>query len=527
MGKRGGRLPRSTPTTTGGTRGTPGLRAVRVAALVMALGLLAGSAPAAAETPLPSGPDVSPPTGSSAADVPRLAGNWVRIPKAPWGTQTPAAVAIDGDMLVLDERTGRLLLYDVERRSWERRAHLPKRAGGIGAWVWTGQELVVLDKVGSGPIVAYDPATDTWRTLPPSPLPGHDLAVFADGRIIAAHLDQDSEVDISRELAMLDLADGTWDGLPAPVGLERLEQLIWTGTKLLAITVGEAGDLVQVAALDPDVGPWSEPLTGPLSWDQARPVWTGDALVFSGSERFGSRSDAAFDPATMTWTPEDFHCSLSTGAALWTGELIVGTDTYRALDPAADACYRLPSRHLPWNGNAVVWTGDRVIYWSGGGGEEGRPNPYRRGGHAFVPDRTTGEAAGAAEAVSAARTWGPLAVVDDPGTSGLDAANGPGRLVITDRCVYLQTSRGKGDTLVFRSGQTRWDAERRQIVYHDRDLGEIRLSNGDRLMLGGYGIGSAASPDNVEVPIGPWIREPDATCPARRWVAEQVVPQRR
>jgi hypothetical protein len=93
--------------------------------------------------------------------------------------------------------------------------------------------------------------------------------------------------------------------------------------------------------------------------------------------------------------------------------------------------------------------------------------------------------------------------------------------------VFLKGSRGPGATLVFRSGQTRWDAKRRQIVYQDRDLGRIRLSNGDRLMLGGYGIGSAASPDNVEVPIGPWIKEPDASCPARRWVVQQVVSQGR
>jgi hypothetical protein len=93
--------------------------------------------------------------------------------------------------------------------------------------------------------------------------------------------------------------------------------------------------------------------------------------------------------------------------------------------------------------------------------------------------------------------------------------------------VYLGGSGGEGDTLVFRSGQTRWDAKRRQIVYRDRDLGEIRLSNGDRLTLGGYGIGSAASPDNVEVPIGPWIKEPDTSCPAQRWAVQQVIPQGR
>jgi hypothetical protein len=61
-------------------------------------------------------------------------------------------------------------------------------------------------------------------------------------------------------------------------------------------------------------------------------------------------------------------------------------------------------------------------------------------------------------------------------------------------------------------------------VYQDRDLGKIRLSNGDRMTLGGYGIGTADRPDNTEVPIGPWISEPDSSCPADRFVAEQVVP---
>jgi hypothetical protein len=120
-------------------------------------------------------------------------------------------------------------------------------------------------------------------------------------------------------------------------------------------------------------------------------------------------------------------------------------------------------------------------------------------------------------------TWGPLAVVDDPAIGGLDAGMGSGRLVIGERCVYLQgQDPASRTTLIWRSGQTRWDRQRRQIVYHDRDMGRIRLSDGDRMTLGGYGIGTADRPDNVEVPIGPWISEPDASCPADRFVAEQV-----
>ena len=57
--------------------------------------------------------------------------------------------------------------------------------------------------------------------------------------------------------------------------------------------------------------------------------------------------------------------------------------------------------------------------------------------------------------------------------------------------------------------------------------GDIRLSTGDWLDLGGYGPGTAELPDNVEVPIGRWIKEPDGACPARRWVTQQVDPQGR
>ncbi len=342
-----------------------------------------------------AGQDAATPSPVAATPVGAevLAGHWVRIPKAPWGTQSPAAVAVDGDMLVLDERTGRVLFYDVGARTWERRAHLPKRVGNIGPWVWTGEELVVLNELASGRIVAYDPATDAWRTLPVSPLPGHDFAVLADGHIIAAHVDQDSEVDLSRELAMLDLAEGTWSEFPPPIGLERLVDLVWTGSQLLAITVDEAEDLVQVASLDPAAGAWSEASTGPLSWDRAIGVWTGERLVFSGSEQYGSRSDATFDPATMTWTAEGFDCPVSTAAALWTGELLVGTNYHFALDPATGACYRVPGRNRTMGGSAAaVWTGDRVIYWSGGGGEEGELDPYRHDGSAFVFDTgRTGE----------------------------------------------------------------------------------------------------------------------------------------
>lgn len=319
-------------------------------------------------------PDESPVPSSVAEPVTELAEHWTRIPKAPWGAQSPAAVVVDRDMLVMDRRTGRVLFYDPESRTWERRARVPKRIETIGPSVWTGDEFVVFDELKSDRIVAYDPATDAWRRLPDSPLPRPGIAVLADGRIVVSHVEQDSEIDISRDLAMFDLADDTWSDLPPPVGLNRLVDLIWTGSEILAVTLAEYEDMVQVASLDLETGIWSEPLTGPVGWDWAQPAWTGDRLVFSGSDILLGQSAASFDPATMTRTAEDFDCPVYSSAALWTGEFLVGTIYKYALDPTTGDCYRVPGRDRTRGGSgAAVWTGDRVIYWSGGGAEEGQP----------------------------------------------------------------------------------------------------------------------------------------------------------
>lgn len=116
-------------------------------------------------------------------------------------------------------------------------------------------------------------------------------------------------------------------------------------------------------------------------------------------------------------------------------------------------------------------------------------------------------------------TWGPLAVIDDPAEGDLDAAGGTGRLVISDRCVVLRADNGYRTTLVWRDGQTTWDADRRQITFRDRDLGQIRLSHGDQISLGG-----AASDEGPYSGVWElaWLSEPDASCPMPQWVVHQV-----
>lgn len=313
------------------------------------------------------------------------AGAWVKLPDAPWGAANAVAVGVDGDMLVLDRETGRVLRFDPERNTWKRGARAPKPFRSYGASIWTGSELILPHTKDASRIATYDPTADRWRTrkLPPSPLSGSDAVVWADGRLVVADIETENEVDIERSLAMLDLDTGEWTELPAPEAPSQLVDLHWTGSVLLAVTTDEYEDLVQVTVLDLDDGEWGEPLTGPLSWWYRHSVWIGDRLLFSGGGEYGP-SDASFDPVTMSWTEEDFDCPLDTREAIWTGELLISESSRYSLDPTTGTCYRFTGRDRTMNFNAVVWTGDRVIYWSGGGAEEGHPDPYRHNGHAFV-----------------------------------------------------------------------------------------------------------------------------------------------
>jgi hypothetical protein len=117
--------------------------------------------------------------------------------------------------------------------------------------------------------------------------------------------------------------------------------------------------------------------------------------------------------------------------------------------------------------------------------------------------------------------WGPLAVAREDAQNDLDAGTGPGRLVVGSRCVTLLQDAGAELTLIWRSAQTGWDPDAREILFDDRNLGVIRLSDGARLSLGGAGLADPASPDQG-APQPEWMAPPDPSCPDGRWVVHQV-----
>lgn len=110
--------------------------------------------------------------------------------------------------------------------------------------------------------------------------------------------------------------------------------------------------------------------------------------------------------------------------------------------------------------------------------------------------------------------WGPLAVIDEPATAAAQAGLGPGTLHIGAECVTLQMDGFVPSTLIWRSPEVRWDRSGRDIVFASARDGEVRLSDGDTIMVGGTAMTNPA-------PI--WLAEPHATCPAARFAVHDVV----
>ena len=171
--------------------------------------------------------------------------------------------------------------------SWRQMAPSPLSARTRSVSAWTGTELLIwaglpdtsdaCGNEGGGPLcgapavfdgAAYDPVTDTWRTIAESPQPA--------------------------------------GGAPT----QLIPKGAWTGTEL--VVWGGWGDPI-AAAYDPISNGWRDLPTGPLDAREGHVVvaWGDQVAVLGGQTPFGfapgpsePRLDGGLlDPATGTWTP--------------------------------------------------------------------------------------------------------------------------------------------------------------------------------------------------------------------------------
>jgi len=261
--------------------------------------------------------------------------------------------------------------WEAATNTWHPIAAMPTTLpGGDPTAVWTGREVLVWSSVPSTPnsdgrevVLAYNPTTDTWRTLPPSGLtPRADAITVWTGKelVIWGGINSDFTAAYA-DGARLDPVTDTWRRLPpAPVPARGMATAVWSGHEIL-LWGGDTAAGTEVgkgAAYDPATNTWRAlPLSPLRAKTLPAGVWTGHFFLVIGGSAGGSLpapgpGAAAYDPATNSWTalpaaplyppglnsPTVAADQREGGTALWTGKavVLVGGLDYRQQAPRPD-----------------------------------------------------------------------------------------------------------------------------------------------------------------------------------------------
>lgn len=302
--------------------------------------------------------------------------SWRRVPAAP----IPGgyySVIWTGDEMILwgDPDRGRKSMgnigaaYDPSSDSWRRIASgpLPGRSNPLA--VWTGDEMVVWG--GSltsynrehydGRGAAYEPKTNSWRTLPRGPLPaGYDAMGAWTGEEVLVMVSpmgiEPQDYPKFAHLAAYDPESDSWRSLERPPHVTYVSPpVVYLDGKLNVLSLGGTVDGGEVNGYDRDYetggiydyakdhwSPHSEPPERPnQTWEQTA---MGDEIVIDG---------LAYEPSTDTW---------------------------RTLPR-----FPLREREFP----VLVWTGKELIVWGGAklalGNTHVDPPPPLHDGAAYTP----------------------------------------------------------------------------------------------------------------------------------------------
>jgi hypothetical protein len=320
----------------------------------------------------------------------------------------------------------------------------------------------------------YEPATDTWRTVPDAPLPGSASGVWTGTEAILVSggppLSTPEMAGGPPVAAAFDPATDTWRPLAAPP--EDLAPgnvtMVWTGTHVVALQTGTAfpedAASTTVGIYDPATDTWTTGATPDVLGADAVAVWTGTEVLVVASVDSDPATDAyddvvvrAYDPATDTWRNLPWGLSgtaRSFSAVVWTGDRLFvgggltfgGEEEARAreaalLDPATGTW--TPTTPAPTGifgpeQMTAVWSGDRVVIV--GAGEGGAPLAVPGPAAALTYDPATdtwseggtapGDEYGAGWVWAAGRVVVPLGAVpapfDEDGTSGCCPVGIPG-----------------------------------------------------------------------------------------------------
>jgi Kelch motif len=251
--------------------------------------------------------------------------------------------------------------------------------------VWTGTEMIIhgtLATAGSnstGVTFAYRPATGTWVTLAPGPVPRNeqtiDLAAWTGSRMLIPGMTSGAYRP----------AGAAWSTIPPDPGPQAEAVAAWTGSQMViwggvcCLSQSNGGTIYTPAS-----NTWQQLPAAPIEPRRdAMGAWTGTELVVAGGQsgREGEppvllKDAAAYNPATRTWRKLPPMPVPTAGAtAVWDGTEVVfiaGTTPARspsagaqAYNPVTNTWRQLPPMPFSRAGFAAVWTGSQVLVWGG------------------------------------------------------------------------------------------------------------------------------------------------------------------
>ena len=301
-------------------------RALPLAAVL--LFVACGSDLAPTSQPTEAAPAPTTPTEPSASPFPDLKRGWTELP-APPEVRVTTATAWTGRELIVwggyvysgysdEQAQADGFVYEPEAQRWRSLPDGPLEARAQPASAWTGTELLIWGgspNTTFGSFVddgaAYDPATETWRTLPQAPITAR-----------------------------------------APLS-------VWTGTEFIvwgtSIRLDEP--LRDGAAYDPTTNEWRRIASAPIDLTDTTAAWTGhEMIVFGAALDHNNHAEtdtsiaSAYDPIADTWRRlPDSPLSPQASTAAWNGRELIAWDYVNdtaAYDPAGNNWRRLGNTPL-------------------------------------------------------------------------------------------------------------------------------------------------------------------------------------
>jgi serine/threonine protein kinase/N-acetylneuraminic acid mutarotase len=317
---------------------------------------------------------------------------WVELPPL-LEPRAAAAAAVVGDLLVVTGGVGAdgKLLNTTEvfdGSSWSLGRDMPTPRQLLGA----ASDGKVVYAVGGTDgndlptVEAYDPAADSWTSLPALPQPRSDFGVaVADGRLVA--VGGLSAGQVLKSVAVMDIATKTWAGLPdmstarhgmAVAAVEDSVYAFGGATGLDSAAVTSTAESVKLAprTLQP-AAEWRSLPDAPTA--RLMMAWTelDDKIWIAGGMNHGETLQIvqSYDPQTGAWQPQPplpvvlHHAT----AATYRGEVVVIGGASDELAQTSDKVFalrgnswvELPSLQYPRAAAAAAVVGDKLVVVGG------------------------------------------------------------------------------------------------------------------------------------------------------------------